>query len=74
MAKQRSLQSKVAQLQAHFDGDAANEIETGDWSPDNIAKNRAAINKELNPWVQYGMTCSEWYEQIIKPKSEAQAA
>ena len=42
MAKKRSLQQKVALLQSHFDGEKKEEdpIESGDWSPENIAKNR----------------------------------
>ena len=76
----RSMQKKVALLQQKWDGENLedqNDLETGDWSPENIAKNREAITKELNPWVQYGMSCSEWYEKIVKPKmkqQEAQAA
>ena len=73
----RSMQKKVAKLQQKWDGDNLedeNSLETGDWSPEKVAKNREDAIKELHPWLQYGMTCSEWYEKIIKPKMEAQAA
>ena len=44
MAK-RSMQTKVLQLQSHFKGesnekDIENPNEIGDWSPENLAKNR----------------------------------
>ena len=67
----RSMQKKVALLQQKWDGENLedqNNPDTGDWSPENIAKNRSAAVKEQNPWIQYGMTCSEWYEKIVKPK------
>lgn len=73
----RSMQKKVAALQQKWDGDNLedeNSLETGDWSPDKVAKNRENAINEQNPWLKHGMTCSEWYEKIIKPKMEAQAA
>jgi hypothetical protein len=73
----RSMQKKLALLQQKWDGDNLedqNSPDTGDWSPENIAKNREAYIKEQNPWIAYGMTCSEWYEKIIKPKMKTQEA
>jgi hypothetical protein len=71
----RSMQKKVSLLQQKWDGEVEkeNDIETGDWSADNLAKNREKAIKEQNPWVAYNMTCSEWYDNIVKPKlTEAQ--
>lgn len=76
MAKKRSLQQKVALLQSHFDGEKKEEdpIESGDWSPENIAKNREKYLRQHEPWVLEKMTCSEWYDLKIKPKQELKAA
>ena len=73
----RSMQKKVALLQQKWDGENLqdeNSPDTGDWSPENVAKNRQKAQLEYSPWLAYNMTCSEWYEKIIKPKMEAQAA
>jgi hypothetical protein len=71
------MQKKLALLQQKWDGDNLedqNDVESGDWSPENLAKNRAAYIKEQNPWVSYGMSCSEWYEKIVKPKMKGTQA
>jgi hypothetical protein len=72
----RSMQKKVALLQQKWDGEVEeqNEIESGDWSAENIAKNRQKILEKEAPWVLKNMSISEYYDQYIKPKQEAQAA
>jgi hypothetical protein len=72
----RSMQKKVTLLQQKWDGEVEeqNEIESGDWSAENIAKNRQKILEKEAPWVLKNMSISEYYDQYIKPKQEAQAA
>jgi hypothetical protein len=72
----RSLQKKVALLQSHFDGEKVEEdpIESGDWSPENLAKNRQKILEREAPWVLKNMSCSDYYDQYIKPTQMAKAA
>jgi hypothetical protein len=76
MAKKRSLQNKVALLQSHFDGEKKEEdpIESGEWSPENIAKNRQKILEREAPWVLKNMSISDYYDQYIKPQQMAKAA
>ena len=73
----RSMQKKVAMLQQKWDGEVEtekNEIESGDWSPENIAKNRQKILEKEAPWVLKNMSISDYYEQYIKPTQEATQA
>jgi len=71
----RSLQKKVALLQSHFDGDIKeDDVETGDWSSENLAKNRQKYYEKEAPWVLKNMSCSDYYDQYIKPQQEAKAA
>ena len=72
----RSMQKKVALLQQKWDGEVEekDEIESGDWSPENIAKNRQKILEKEAPWVLKNMSISDYYDQYIKPQQEAQAA
>jgi hypothetical protein len=71
----RSLQKKVALLQSHFDGDKKeDDLETGDWSLENIAKNRERYLETEAPWVLKNMSVSDYYDQYIKPQQEAKAA
>ena len=61
----RSMQKKVALLQQKWDGENLedqNNPDTGDWSPENIAKNRAAAVKEQNPTL--GLL--RWAQDIVK--------
>lgn len=73
MAK-RSMQKKVALLQQKWDGDLKEEEEDPRWSNEEVAKNRQKAIYEQNPWLEYNMTCSEWYEKIIKPTLIKEAA
>ena len=72
----RSMQKKVALLQQKWDGevDDKDEIESGDWSPENIAKNRQKILEKEAPWVLKNMSISDYYDQYIKPQQEAAQA
>ena len=71
----RSMQKKVAILQSHFDGETPqDDPDVGDWSPENLAKNRQQILEREAPWVLKKMSISDYYETYIKPKQEAQAA
>lgn len=70
----RSLQKKVDQLQSHFDGEDVNPNEMGEWSQENLARNRRKLLEKEAPWVLEGMTCSEWYDQKIKPTLAQEAA
>jgi hypothetical protein len=76
MAKKRSLQNKVALLQSHFNGEKKEEdpIESGEWSPENIAKNRQKYLEREAPWVLKNMSISDYYDQYIKPQQMAKAA
>lgn len=74
MAK-RSMQKKVALLQQKWDGDLKEEDEEDPrWSNQEVAKNRQKAIYEQNPWLEYNMTCSEWYDKIIKPTLIKEAA
>jgi hypothetical protein len=70
----RLMQRKVEQLQSHFDGDNANPNETGEWSEENLAKNRRKYYEREAPWILENMTCSEWYDKMIKPTLMQEAA
>ena len=72
----RSMQKKVALLQQKWDGEVEekDKIESGDWSAENIAKNRQKILEKEAPWVLKNMSISDYYDQYIKPQQEAQAA
>jgi hypothetical protein len=72
----RSMQKKVALLQQKWDGevDEKDDVETGEWSSDNLAKNRQRILEKEAPWVLKNMSCSDYYDQYIKPQQEAKAA
>ena len=72
----RSLQKKVALLQSHFDGEKVEEdpIESGEWSPENLAKNRQKYLEKEAPWILKNMTASQYYDEYIKPKQMAKAA
>lgn len=71
----RSMQKKVALLQQKWDGETEeDDVETGDWSQENIAKNRQKILEREAPWVLKNMSVSDYYDQYIKPTQEAKAA
>ena len=71
----RSMQKKEALLQQKWDGETEeDDVETGDWSQENIAKNRQRILEREAPWVLKNMSVSDYYEQYIKPTQEAKAA
>lgn len=71
----RSMQKKVALLQQKWDGETEeDDVETGDWSQENIAKNRQRILEREAPWVLKNMSVSDYYDQYIKPTQEAKAA
>lgn len=76
VSSQKKFKNKVEQLQSHFKGEGKEDdgIESGDWSPDNIAANRRKILEREQPWILRGMTCSDYYDQVIKPQMEAKAA
>jgi len=71
-----SMQKKVALLQQKWDGevDQSDDVETGEWSPENLAKNRQKILEREAPWVLKKMSISDYYDQYIKPQQEAKAA
>lgn len=75
-ASKKKLENKVALLQDHFKGEGKDvkDLDTGEWSPENIKRRREQILRRETPWVLEGMTISEWYEQRIKPLQETQAA
>ena len=72
----RSLHKKVALLQKKWDGEIEeeNELESGDWSPENIAKNRQKFLEREAPWVLKNMSISDYYDQYIKPTQMEKAA
>jgi hypothetical protein len=71
----RSMQKKVALLQQKWDGEAdENDNETGEWSQENLAKNRQKYLEREAPWVLKNMSISDYYDQYIKPTQEAKAA
>jgi hypothetical protein len=71
----RSLQKKVALLQSHFDGDTKeDDVKTGDWSSENLAKNRQKYYEKEAPWILKKMSVSDYYDQFIKSQQEAKAA
>ena len=71
----RSMQKKVALLQQKWDGETKeDDVETGDWSAENLAKNRQKILEKEAPWVLKKMSISDYYDQYIKPQQEAKAA
>ena len=69
------MQKKVALLQDKWDGETKeDDVETGEWSAENLAKNRQKILEKEAPWVLKNMSVSDYYDQYIKPTQEAQAA
>jgi hypothetical protein len=71
----RSMQKKVALLQSHFDGDVPqDDPDVGDWSPEAIAENRRRYYEKETPWILKNMSCSDYYDQYIKPTQMAKAA
>ena len=72
----RSMQKKVALLQKKWDGEVEeeNENESGDWSPENLAKNRQKFLEREAPWVLKNMSISDYYDQYIKPTQMEKAA
>ena len=71
----RSMQKKVALLQQKWDGETKeDDVETGDWSAENLAKNRQRILEKEAPWVLKKMSVSDYYDQYIKPQQEAAQA
>lgn len=75
-ASKKKLENKVALLQNHFKGKEkeVEDLDSGEWSPENIKRRREAFIRKETPWVLEGMTISEWYESKIKPLQEKQAA
>ena len=71
----RSMQKKVALLQDKWDGETKeDDFATGEWSAENLAKNRQKILEKEAPWVLKNMSVSDYYDQYIKPTQEAKAA
>lgn len=75
-ASKKKLENKVALLQDHFKGKGkeVEDLDSGEWSPENIKRRREAVLRKETPWVLEGMTISEWYDKRIKPQQEKQAA
>ena len=63
-------------LQQKWDGEVEenDDLESGDWSSENLAKNRQKILEREAPWVLKKMSISDYYDQYIKPQQEAKAA
>lgn len=78
VVSQKKLKGKVALLQSHFKGELKNEnrdnADTGEWSSENLKRNRERYYKEHAPWVLEGISVSEYYDKYIKPKQEPLAA
>ena len=53
MAKRKGIETKAALLQQHFKGELrkADENELGEWSHENIQKNRERYIRENFPWL-----------------------
>ena len=56
MAKRKGIETKAAILQQHFKGELRkeNENELGDWSAENIQKNRERYMRQHFPWLVEG--------------------
>ena len=56
MAKRKGIESKAALLQQHFKGELqkADENELGEWSHENIQKNRERYMRQHFPWLVEG--------------------
>ena len=56
MAKRKGIETKAALLQQHFKGEhqKADENELGDWSAENLRKNRERYMKQHFPWYAEG--------------------
>jgi len=72
----RSMQKKVALLQKKWDGEVEEENvnESGDWSLENLAKNKRKFLEREAPWVLKNMSISDYYDQFIKPTQMEKAA
>jgi len=56
MAKRKGIETKAALLQQHFKGELRkeNENELGDWSNENLKKNRERYMRQHFPWLAEG--------------------
>jgi hypothetical protein len=56
MAKRKGIETKAALLQQHFKGELRKEAENelGDWSHENIQKNRERYMRQHFPWLVEG--------------------
>lgn len=56
MAKRKGIETKAALLQQHFKGELRKEDENelGDWSQENIKKNRERYMRQHFPWLVEG--------------------
>ena len=56
MAKRKGIATKAALLQQHFKGELqrADENELGDWSQENLKKNRERYMRQHFPWLVEG--------------------
>jgi hypothetical protein len=74
MAKRKGIESKAALLQQHFKGELqkVDENELGDWSKENLAKNRLKMLEKEAPWVLKNMSISDYYDHYIKPTQKVQ--
>jgi hypothetical protein len=50
--------------------DVENPNEIGDWSPENLAKNRERYYRQNEPWVLEGKTIGQWFDEKIKERNE----
>lgn len=56
MAKTKGIEKKSALLHQHFKGEVKKEIENelGEWSYENIQRNRERYIRENYPWLREG--------------------
>ena len=56
MAKRKGIETKAALLQQHFKGELRkeNENELGDWSNENLKKNKERYMRQHFPWLMEG--------------------
>ena len=56
MAKRKGIETKAALLHQHFRGELqkADENELGDWSHENLQKNRERYMRQHFPWLMEG--------------------
>jgi hypothetical protein len=56
MAKRKGIETKAALLQQHFKGELKREDENelGDWSKENIQKNKERYIRQHFPWIYEG--------------------